>query len=680
MFQGLLLHKKFMEIPILKEVVIILGLSVLIILMFQRIKMPSVLGFLLTGIIVGPNGLSLINATHEVEILAETGVIFLLFVIGIEFSLKNLLKIKNTVLIGGSLQVGGTILFTALVAYWLGLEPEQAVFMGFLLSLSSTAIVLKLLNEKGQMKSPQGRIALGILIFQDLIVVPMILITPLLAGNGGDPFIKLIEMSGKFLLVIGFLFLMARYIVPKILFHVVKSRNQELFIITTVAICFATAWLTSSIGLSLALGAFFAGLIISESDYSHQATANILPFREIFLSFFFVSIGMLLDLQYFISNFWMLLLLTVGVILLKMLVVFFTVILKKYPVRTAYIAAFTLFQVGEFSFLLSTIGIKNSLITEEVYQSFLVVSILTMALTPFLYAYAEPFTDWLIKLPIKGRVRGRLFKFQQRKRFHLTETVSDYQDHLVIVGYGLNGKNVACTARQAQIPYIIIELEQEAFEEAKGDKHPVVFGNATNPHILEQTQIQKARVVVIAISNDDDAKKIITAVRDITETAHVIVRTRSVRDIDEILRLGADEVIPEEFETSIEIFTKVLTRYLVPFDQIQSFVTNIRARNYELLSQAGNKSQIPAPVSLHIPDMVIATLPVQQEDNKIVGKSIIKSGLKSEYNVTVLAIRRQNKYITSISPDMTIEPDDMLYLFGSPANIAKVNKYLIFED
>lgn len=668
-----------MELPILKEVVIILGLSVLIILLFQRFKMPAILGFLLTGIIAGPNGFGLIKASHEVEILAETGIIFLLFVIGIEFSLKGLARIRKTVLIGGSLQVGGTILLTTLGAYWLGLPAEQAIFMGFLISLSSTAIVLKLLSEQGKMKTQQGRIALGILIFQDIIVVPMILVTPLLAGNSSDLMMTLLLMVGKFVLVVGLLILLARFVVPKILYFVVKTNSRELFILTTVVLCFATAWLTSSVGLSLALGAFFAGLIISESDYSHQATANILPFREIFISFFFVSIGMLLDIRYFFDHFWLLILFTIGVILLKMSIVTLTVLIKKYPVRIAFISAFTLFQVGEFSFLLSTIGIKNSLITAEVYQTFLVVSILTMAITPFLMGYSEVLSDRLIRATLPEKVRSRLSKFQKSKKQVASDLSLEMHDHLVIIGYGLNGHNVARTARQAGIPLMIIELDQEAFNLAKNENHTVVFGDAANSHILEQVQIHQARVVVIAISDAEEARKIVSVVRESTETAHIIVRTRSVKDIDETLRLGADEVIPEEFETSIEIFTRVLNRYLVPFDQIQSFITNIRSHNYELLSKASSETNFPSSLQLQIPDMVIASLPVQQEDNKIVGKTIIESGLKSQYNVTVLAIRRQNKYITTIDPQMTIEPDDMLYLFGSPVNISKVNKYLILE-
>jgi len=668
-----------MELPILKEVVIILGLSVLIILAFQRIKMPSIIGFLITGMIAGPNGLSLIGASHEVEILSETGIIFLLFIIGIEFSIKGMVKIKQTVLVGGLLQVGGTILLTFLITRLLGLSPPQAIFMGFLIALSSTAIVLKILQENGQMASPQGRIALALLIFQDIIVVPMILITPLLAGNGGNIWIAMLLLVGKFALVVGLLLVLARYIVPGLLNRVVKAKSRELFILTLVVICFATAWLTSSVGLSLALGAFFAGLIISESEYSHQATANILPFREIFISFFFVSVGMLLDLSYFVDHFLILILFTLMVILLKMIIVAVTVLLMRFPFRTALISAFTLFQVGEFAFLLSTIGIRNNLLTQEVYQSFLAISILTMGLTPFIAGYADRMADWLIRAGLTPGVRKRLINFQNRKKPQDSEIVSNLRDHLIVIGFGINGHNVARTARQASIPYIAIELDPDIYRQARDEGYPVVFGDAADEIILHHVHAHEARVVVIAISDPEATKRIISILRQITETAHVIVRTRHLNEIDEILKLGADEVIPEEFETSIQIFTRVLNHYLVPYDKIQSFISHIRARNYELLAASGYENQLPPHLQLNIPDMVIATVPVQQGFNKIIGKSIVDSGLKSTFNVTVLAIRRQNRYLTRITPQMTIETDDMLYLFGSPEKIAEVNKYLVLS-
>jgi CPA2 family monovalent cation:H+ antiporter-2 len=551
--------------------------------------------------------------------------------------------------------------------------------MGFLISLSSTAIVLKMLHERGEMASPHGRVALAILIYQDIIVVPMILVTPLLSGNGGNIWITLLILLGKFALVIGLLLLLARYVVPWLLDRVVKTRSRELFILTIVVLCLATAWLTSSVGLSLALGAFFAGLIISESDYSHQATANIMPFREIFISFFFVSIGMLLNLNYFLNHFFLLLLITTGVILLKALVIIVSVMLMRYPLRTALILGFTLFQVGEFAFLLSTIGMRNNLLSENVYQSFLAISVLTMGLTPFLAAWSPSIADWLIRAGLPSNIRRRLILFQNKKKLPTDANIGDLKDHLIIIGFGINGHNLARTAKQAGIPFVAVELDPDIFNQARREGYPIVFGDAADDLILQTVHAYEARVVVVAISDPQATKHIISHLRLITETAHVIVRLRYIHEMESTLTLGADEVIPEEFETSIQIFTRVLSRYLVPYDKIQSLVSHIRAHNYEVL--CGDKPNSPYPPHLQpqIPDMVFVALPVQRAAGKMIGKSIVDSGLRSKFNVTVLAIRRNKRYLTQITPDMTIETDDMLYLFGSPSKIAEVNRFFILE-
>ncbi|MGB2088090.1 MAG: cation:proton antiporter, partial [Psychroflexus salarius] len=270
-----------MEIPLLKEIVVVLGISIVIILAFQKLKLPSILGFLLAGIIVGPNAFNLLSSQHEVELLSEIGIIFLLFVIGIELSFSGLMKIKKTVFLGGGAQVSLTIAIVALFATIYGLSINTSIFIGFLIALSSTAIVLKLLQERGEIQSPQGRLSLGVLIFQDIIVVPMMLVTPILAGKTPDVWETVLMLVLKIIGLGVVVFILQKYIVPKVFRAVVKTKSKELFILATVVFCFAIAWLTSAVGLSLALGAFFAGLIISESEYSHQATANVLPFREI---------------------------------------------------------------------------------------------------------------------------------------------------------------------------------------------------------------------------------------------------------------------------------------------------------------------------------------------------------------------------------------------------------------
>ncbi len=665
-----------MDIPILKDIVIILGLSIFIILLFQKIKVPSLLGFLIAGIIAGPHAFNLIASQHEVELLSEIGIIFLLFIIGIELSLKGLAAIKKTILLGGGMQVGGTILFTALIANFIGLPINTAIFLGFLFSLSSTAIVLKLLQEKGEIASPHGRMAVAILIFQDLVVVPMMLITPLLAGQSDNIWETLGILLIKILGVGIVLYLLAVFVVPRVFKMVVRTKNRELFILTTIVFCFSVAWLTSSVGLSLALGAFFAGLIISESDYSHHATANVLPFREIFVSFFFISVGSLLNLNFFFNNISIILLLVIGVILLKMLVILVTVFTLRYPPRVIFMTIFALFQVGEFSLLLSTVGLENGLLPGNIYQYFLAISIITMALTPFLMNYAGQITYFLLKAPIPVAVRKRLTNV---RKIHLDEdnkTAAGFKDHLVIVGYGINGKNISKAAKSANIPYVVIDLDPESFQNAKNALEPVVYGDASNPEILKHVHIQEARVVVIAISDPDTTKKIINEIRSFTETAFIIVRTRYVKEIEENIRLGADEVIPEEFETSIEIFSRVMRKYLIPHDEIQAFINNIRSSDYEMLTSLKKGPHSPLYQHLHIPNKEIATLSVKQGSNSVVEKTIQDSGISKNYGVTVLAIKRDNHYLTEIYPDTLIKQGDLLYLFGNPTKINELNKII----
>ncbi|MBN2175608.1 MAG: cation:proton antiporter [Bacteroidales bacterium] len=665
-----------MELPILSDIVIILGSSILIILLFQRFRLPAILGFLITGIVVGPHGLNLITATHEVELLAEIGIIFLLFVIGIEFSLKGLSSIRNTVLIGGTLQVGGTIGLVTLIAHIMGMPLASAIFLGFLLSLSSTAIVLKMLQEKGELTSPHGRVSVGILIFQDIIVVLMMLLTPILAGQSENPVMSLLWLLVKVVGVVITIFLLARYVVPVLLKWVVRSKSRELFILTVVVLCFATAWLTSSIGLSLALGAFFAGLIISESDYNHQATANILPFREIFISFFFVSVGMLLDFSFFLENIALIHLATLGVILLKFAIIVITVYVLRYPPRTIFLTALAIFQVGEFAFLLSTIGMRYELLTGEIYQFFLAISIISMGATPFIVNYSPRITNFLIQITLPSRLKVRWSALARTREDKAKSSEKMYHDHLVIIGYGINGQNLARAAKKAKIPYVVLELDPDVMQTAKAKGEPVVYGDATDEMILKHIHIQEARVVVIAISAHDATRKIVQTIRMFTEAAYVIVRTRYLREVEELIKMGADEVIPEEFETSIEIFSHVLKKYLVPNDEIKGFINEIRNRNYEILREISGATSGMGVSRLQLPDVEIATLPIRQGRNNIVGKKIGESKIRNDFGITILAIKRDSMYLTEITPETEIFQDDILYCFGQPDDIIRFNKYL----
>ncbi len=348
-----------MHFPLFSELIVILALAGAILLLFRRFKLPGVLAFIITGMIAGPHGFGWVGEVDEVEALAEVGVIFLLFVIGIEFSMKKLAALGKTVFIGGGLQVGFTIAAVTGILAFTDMAWEKAVFIGFLVTLSSTAIVLRVLQEKGKMDSPFGRVATAVLIFQDIIVVPMMLVTPLLAGQSTNIGADLLLLLGKVLLLLVAVYISGRYIVPRLLAAATKGKGNELFIITVVVICFAAAYATQAIGLSLALGAFFAGLVISETDHAHHATGIVLPFHELFMSFFFVSIGMLVDMEQFVTRPFLIIGLAIGITLLKIFAALIAVWILRYPIRTAMHSGLALFQLGEFGFILAIPGLQN---------------------------------------------------------------------------------------------------------------------------------------------------------------------------------------------------------------------------------------------------------------------------------------------------------------------------------
>ncbi|WP_161887974.1 cation:proton antiporter domain-containing protein [Pontibacter russatus] len=662
-----------MDIPFLSDIVIILGLAIVVILLFQRFRFPTLLGFLATGVIAGPHGLSLINDTHDIEMLAEIGVILLLFIIGIEFSLRSLVLIKRTVLLGGTVQVLATIGLVWLVMLLLGFSHSEGIFMGFLVALSSTAIVLKLLQDKGDMNAPQGRVVLGILIFQDIVVVPMMLLTPLLAGDSGNIGVALLVMALKGVFVILFVLVSARYLVPRLLYMVARTKSRELFILCVVVICFAVAWLTSSLGLSLALGAFMAGLIISESEYSHQATSNILPFRELFTSFFFVSIGMLLDFHFLLEHLPLVLVFTLLTFLLKGAVATVAARLLQYPLRISLLVGLSIFQVGEFAFILSTTGIESGLLSEDNYQYFLSVSLLTMAITPFVVeSYQQiarfigaPFSSGEEPMPFGPDSAGG------------HGDLPDLDDHIVIIGFGINGRNVARAARHSKIPYVVVELNAVTVKRERRLGEPIIYGDAVHPVILAHLNIRRARVVVVAISDAEATRRIVASIREITDKAHIIVRTRFVQEMEENYRIGADEVIPEEFETSIEIFTRVLNKYLLPRDEIEEFTQLIRADNYDMLrSMTGRKNYMSANADLGLPEIEVASLRVFADEGEIVGKPLLESGIRQRFSVTVVAIRRGSETLLNISPSTYIKQGDIIYVVGKPGEVLRFNNYL----
>ncbi len=652
-----------MEIPLLKEAVTILGLSVLVIYLFQKLKLPTILGFLATGIIFGPSGFGLASASHEIEMLSEIGVVLLLFIIGLEFSLNDLMKLRKAVLGGGTGQVLLTIASMGGVALLWGLGMESALFIGFLFSLSSTAIVLKLIQERGEIRTPYGRMALGILIFQDIIVVPMMLVTPILAGAGeGNPWVQLGILLVKFLAVGLCLFLGTTYAVPFLLREIARTRSRELFLLSVVVICFAVAFGTSSLGLSLALGAFLAGLTISGSPYSHQATSLIIPFRELFTSFFFVSVGMLLELNFFAHHVLEVLGLTVLVMTVKFGLITAVVRLLGYPLKVALNTGFALFQVGEFAFILSKTGQDYALIGGVEYQYFLNVSVFTMALTPFAIMAAPGI--------IKKLVANKLPDLPELSE----EEEEELKDHLIIIGYGLNGQQMAKVAKKAGIRYVVADLNPESIRKAQALGEPAHFGDATQAFILEHLRVFKARVAVVAVSDDHATESIVAQIREMCNSVHIIARCKSLTQAARLRSLGASDVVAEEVESSVEISVRSLAQYLVPPDLIRNYADMVRSNADRRIRPLFGRE---AGLIGHFPNVKIGSLKLDLDPHQLTGHNLGSSNIRERLEVTVLGYWRASIWNPHPPASYVPERGDILLVFG---NSERVNTLLESEN
>ncbi len=437
----------------LTDLIVILSVSAVVLFVSTKLKLPSIVGFLIAGILVGPFGVELISTTEDVQEMAEIGILLLLFSIGIEFSLEKLVASRKYVLVGGTLQVIFTILIFFLAAWQFGMGFSQAIFVGMLFAMSSTAIVLQLFQDKGWMNTLFGKTSVSILIFQDIIIIPMMLVTPYLMPGGATES----GAAGRILLGLALVVVVvfaARRIVPSLIRHIVHTHNQELFLISIIVICFATAFITQQLGLKLALGAFLAGLIISESEYSFEALKNIMPFKKIFTAIFFVSVGMLLDLNFVAGNFLMLIGITTVVMLIKFLIIAPITFFLNIGIRNAIISGLALCQVGEFAFILSEVGLEAGLLSEFNYQLFLTVSILSMIVSAIMIGFTPKMAGRIIKVPLW---KERLSKYDT---IRCLPEVCTLVDHTIIIGFGPGGRRVAKFLSKRKTPLAIVEKNE----------------------------------------------------------------------------------------------------------------------------------------------------------------------------------------------------------------------------
>jgi len=661
---------------VLANLLVIFTASIAVVFVFHQFRLPSIAGFLVAGAIIGPYGLNLISDIGTVQVLAEIGIVLLLFTIGIEFSLVHLASMRRLMFLAAPIQVGGVLLIAWFGAMLIGLSWQQGMFWGFLFSLSSTAIVLKTLAERGDSDSIHGRATIGILIFQDLAVVPMMLLTPILGGQSDGGGLAILLTLGKSVLVVVLVIAAAWYLVPKVLGHIVRSRSRELFLLTIIVSCLGIAWLTSLGGLSLALGAFIAGLVISESEYSHQAMAEVLPFRDSFNSLFFVSIGILMDWRVLFAHPLPVVGLLVTILLVKFVAGAGAVLLAEVPPRSAIMVGIALAQVGEFSFLLAQQGQESGFLRGDPYQVFLAVSVLSMIVTPFLMQWSPHLAR---RVEAWQRLRHWL---PSRTTAHVLQTEGKQirmKNHVIIAGYGLNGRNLARVLGDTEIPYLALDLDGDTVSREANHGVPVYYGDATNPNVLRHMRIEDAKVLVVAISDPFITRRAVQIAKGLNPKLHVVVRTRYLREFEELHQLGADDVVPEEFETSIEIFALVLRTYNMPPDFVRQKAEQVRREGYALL----RRSELPE-FEHHLrggtsTDAEVETCRID-DDSPAQGKTLTEIALRPRTGASVIAWTRAGVTQANPSEKTRLMTGDIVVLLGSRAQIRQAMELLVQMD
>jgi CPA2 family monovalent cation:H+ antiporter-2 len=646
---------------VLRDLAVVLAIATAVALLFGRLHLSVVAAFLVAGAILGPTGAGLVAEPAMVDALAEIGVALLLFTVGLEISLSHLGKMRRQILVGGGGQLFATVLAVLVFLLLAGFDVPEAVFIGFVLSLSSTAIVLKVYAERMEIDRAHGKISVGILLFQDMAVIPMMLLIPSLRQwETALPSAVLFTLLKAGLGVTGIL-LAAKFAIPRLLKEVIRLNSREILAMTVLCIILGTAYIAQLWGLSLAMGAFLAGVVISESEYVHEIAAQIFPFRDVFNGVFFISVGMLLDLPFLARNLPTILLLSAAVLLGKALCAGAAIRAVRYPWSATVIGAVGLGQVGEFAFLLLSQGFREGLLSPRAYQNLLAIAILTMVATPFLMNAAPGIARQWVRRVARGPEEGELEE----------ETPPPAGDHVIIAGYGMNGRNLAKVLRSTRLPYVVVDLNDVLVRECRESGEPIFYGDVNNPEILDRLGIPRARMLVLAISDPMATRRAVAVARRANPGLFILVRTRYVADVDDLIALGANAVIPEEFETSVEIFSRVLHEYHVPDHVVRQQEEMIRSGTYRILRErvVPRGEAALAEFEQFLRQKVIEVFYVAPESGWA-GRAAGELPVGDDTGIVLLAVLREDRAIVQPPPGETLLVGDKLVLFGGHAPLA----------
>lgn len=643
------------------DIIIIIVFGLAAGLLLNLIKLPPIIGYIIAGIVIGPftGGIS-VSDIPRIELLAEIGVALLLFSIGLDLSFRELKDVKGIAIIGTTLQVLLCIGYGYGIGYFMGLPVNVSLIFGMIISLSSTMVVLKVLMSRGLIGTLSSKVMIGMLIVQDLAAIPLMIVIPQLQDIEGNlPIIGLTIL--KAFVVLFFIIVIGVRLIPFILKYVAKLNSRELFLITITAIGLGIGYVTHLFGLSLAFGAFVAGMVISESDYSHQALNDIIPLRDIFGLVFFTSIGMLIDPAFVSANFVKIIILVILVVAGKFLVFSSMAVFFKYRNIIPLALGLGLAQIGEFSFVLARTGVQSGVIDKDFYSLVLSVSVITMILSPFLSMLSTPLYS----------LRKKLFKHEPVQTINMPE--GGIADHVLIAGGGRVGSQISAVLSRLNFPFIIIEQDFRRFERAKKEGFPVIYGDAGQETVLAAADIHKARLLIITAPSIITVREILASVNNHNPGIDIIVRANDLDQIKELQRLNIKEIVQPEFEASLEIIRQALLHLDCQVSGIQNIIDEMRRGAYTSGIKTGLNSATLAKLK-DTPFLLETGWYEIKPENIFEGQSAKNLEIRKKTGVSIVGLMREGVFTPNPEPDIIFTPGDLIAVIGLP------EKRRIFEE
>lgn len=651
------------ELPVLGSLVIIFSLTLPISYIFHRLKCPAVVGYLLTGVVIGPHALALVKDSQQINWLSEIGVVLLMFTVGMELSLSSLLKNLRTVVGSGLTQFGLNLLFFAGVAFCFDFDINQAIFYGMLLAISSTAIVFKAYSDRGELDTYHGQICAGVLLFQDLMVIPILLVAPFLTGESELQLGTFISVLLKASLGISAIFFVAKLAVPHLIKTFIKLKDREIMLLLIILICMLGAWGAQEMGLTLAMGAFIVGLILSESEYCHDMVSDILPFRDFFSSLFFISIGMMLQLPFLGEHAFALLMGTTAVIFAKGAINTLSVYLLERSWYRSIISGTRLAQVGEFSFLVIGAFVGSQAVPEIVFQTFLSVAILSMLLTPVL-------------IPLSNLLGRRILNINKTQMPDLSGLAPKIKDHVIIAGYGNIGQYLAKILKDTHIPFIVVEKDHETISAASSQGMKAFYGDISRNNILDLCAVSQARAIVYTQGNSNAIKSSSLYARSKNQRLYILVMSGSTQEVVDYLSIGVNRVVSSEFETTVEMFSRILSEFDIPDNVIQNYVEMARVEGYGMFRGVELQPESMKNFYAYLAKTTTITH-LLLENSFWIEKNFSELNEQTKQSgAVVISIVRGASYFTSPSNDFTLQANDLLVLVGAHQQLDKAKMIL----